>query len=220
MEEEKSEQRSEQQEQAKPEQAAEEAGRKGGVASMAAEMPRAREAAGAVAWTRNLVRWGPIWAGLLLALGIQIILGAVGLAVALSFYDVASPDYARSVANLANMWSVISGLMALFLGGFVSGRMASVQGLRSGVIQGTMVWTLALIVGVILSSLGIAGLLNAVNVMPFLRTLMMTSPEQQNLIQNAVTETWWFVIGSLLGWIAAVIGGMRGAAAHPEEAEV
>ena len=205
------------QERAEREHGAEEAGRKGGVMPMAAEMPRVREEAAALAWTRDLVRWGPIWAGLLLAMGIQILLGAIGLAVALTVYNVASPGYAQRVASLASIWSVCGGLIALFLGGYISGRMAAVLGYRSGVIQGTIVWAMALVITVVLSALGIAGLLNAVNVMPYLRTLMLASPEQQNLIQNAVTETWWFVIGSLLAWIAAVIGGMRGAAAVPGE---
>ncbi|MCX6377334.1 MAG: hypothetical protein NTU88_15085 [Armatimonadetes bacterium] len=207
------------QERKRREEAAAEAGRKGGAAAMAAAMPHMREEVAAALWTRDLVRWGPIWAGLLLALGVQVVLGAVSLAVALSIFSPTEADYAQKVANFASILSVISGLIALFLGGFVAGRMASVLGLRNGIVQGSVVWALALLIGVVLSALGIAGLLNAINVAPYLRGMMLTSPEQQMLIRNAVSGTWWFVVGSLLAWIAAAVGGIRGAAAHAEEME-
>ena len=207
------------QERRRREEAAAEAGRKGGAAAMAAPMPRMRDEVAVTSWTRDLVHWGPIWAGLLLALGVQVVLGAVSLAVALSIFSPTEADYAQKVANFASILSVISGLIALFLGGFVAGRMASVLGLRNGIVQGSVVWALALLIGVVLSALGIAGLLNAMNVAPYLRGMMLTSPEQQMLIRNAVAGTWWFVVGALLSWIAAAVGGMRGAEAHAEEME-
>lgn len=201
------------------EEAAAEAGRKGGAAAMAAAMPHMHEEAAVAFWARDHVRWGPIWAGLLLALGVQVVLGAVSLAVALSIFSPAEADYAQRVTNFASILSVTSGLIALYLGGFVAGRMASVFGLRNGIVQGSVVWALALVIGVVLSALGIAGLLNAMNVAPYLRGMMLTSPEQQMLIRNAVTGTWWFVVGALLSWIAAAVGGMRGAEARAEEVE-
>lgn len=171
-------------------------------------------------WTRDLVRWGPIWAGLLLALGIQIVLGAIGLAVALSSYSPTAANFAERVASMVSIWSVISALIALFLGGYIAGRMASVLGLRNGLVQGSVVWALAMVVGVILSALGVAGLLGVTNVMPFLtRGLNLTSPEQVNLIKGAATSAWWFVIGAVLAWVAAAGGGILGASAHGEAIE-
>lgn len=196
-----------------------ETGRKGGSAAMStgAYMP-AREAV--AFWTRDLVRWGPIWAGLLLALGIQIVLGAIGLAVALSSYSPTAADFATRVASMASIWSVISAVIALFIGGFVAGRMAAVLGLKNGLIQGSVVWSLALVIGVILSAVGVAGMLGATNMTPFLtRGLSLTSPEQVNVIRGAAASTWWFVIGAIVAWAAAATGGLLGAAARTEAIE-
>lgn len=195
----------------------EEIGRKGGSAAIAQPYVPVRETA--ASWTRDLVRWGPIWAGLLLALGIQIVLGAVGLAVALSSYSPTAANFAERVTGLVSIWSVVSALVALFIGGYIAGRMASVLGLRNGLVQGSVVWALSMTIGVILSALGVAGLLGAVNITPFIRGMTMTSPEQVELIRGAAASAWWFVVGAVLAWVAAAGGGIFGAAAHTESIE-
>lgn len=196
----------------------EESGRKGGAASMAAGMPVTTERAGVAVMTRDLVRWGPIWAGLLLALGIQLVLGAIGLAVALGSNNPAAANYGERVASTLSIWNAISALIALFIGGYVAGRMAAVLGLRNGLTQGSVVWALALLLGVLLSAFGVAGVLGAATNTTALitRGLNLGTPEAQRAVQNAVTGTWWFVVGAVLAWLAAAGGGILGAAAHRE----
>jgi hypothetical protein len=203
------------------EEGVEEVGRRGGMAaSMAGGMAMEREAVVALGM-RDLVRWGPIWAGLLIALSIQIVLGTVGLAVALRAYNPAAADYSTRVASTLSIWSVVSALIALFVGGYVAGRMAAVLGLRNGLVQGTVVWALGLLIGVILSAMGIAGLLSSVSISPFLASggAGLTSAQQMNLARNASSGAWWFVVGSVIAWIAAAGGGVLGAAAHTEAVE-
>ncbi len=199
-----------------------EEGRKGGAASMAAGMPYAeeRETAG-VMWSRDLVRWGPIWAGLLLSLGIQLVLGMVGLAIALSTYNPLSANFVERVGNLMSLWTAISALIALFTGGYVAGRMALVLGLRNGLVQGSVVWALALLVGLMLSSLGVAGVLGAATNIGALmsRGFNLTGPEASQLVRSASSATWWAAIGAILAWVAAASGGILGAAAHEERIE-
>ena len=216
-----SEERDRNRERERREEGVEEAGRRGGMAaSMAGGMSMERAAVVAMGM-RDLIRWGPIWAGLLIALSIQIVLGTIGLAVALSAYNAAAADFGARVAGTLSIWSVVSALIALFVGGYVAGRMAAVLGLRNGLVQGTVVWALAMLMGVILSALGIAGLLSSVNITSFLsaRGAGLTSPEQMNLARNASSGAWWFVIGSVIAWIAVAGGGVLGAAAHTEAVE-
>lgn len=199
----------------------EETGRKGGAASMAAGVPYAAERAGEVPWTRDLVRWGPIWAGLLLAIGIQLVLGLIGAAIALSAYNPSAANYAQRVGSFTGIWSAISALIALFVGGYVAGRMAAVLGLRNGIVQGSVVWALALVAGIVLSGLGAAGVLGAMsNVTGALtRGLNVSGPEGRTLINSAISATWWTVVGAILAWVAAAIGGVLGTSAHREAAE-
>lgn len=201
------------------EEGLEEIGRKGGAASMAAGMPIEREAIVALGM-RDLVRWGPIWAGLLTALGLQIVLGTIGLAIGLSAYSAAAPDFGARVSSFLSIWSVVTALIALFVGGYLAGRMAAVLGLRNGLVQGTVVWALALLLGVILSALGITGLLSSVNIAPFLaRGVTLPSAEQVALAKSAASGAWWFIVGAVIAWIAAAGGGVLGAAAHTEAVE-
>jgi len=201
------------------EEPAEEAGRKGGAAAMAAAAPYEVERAAVAFRTRDLVRWGPIWAGLLLALAIQLVLGMIGLAVALSAYDPLAPNFAERVAGTMSIWTAVSALIALFVGGFVAGRMAAVLGLRNGLVQGSVVWALALVIGIVFSALGVAGLLGAaMNVGPLLaRGLDITGSEAVRAVRSTATGAWWFVVGAILAWAAAAAGGVLGTAARVEE---
>ncbi|MHB1000577.1 MAG: YrzE family protein [Armatimonadota bacterium] len=194
-------------------------GRKGGAASMAAGVPYAETRENVAMWTRDLVRWGPIWAGLLLALAIQVVLGAVGLAVALSSNDPNAANFAENVGRTLSIWSAISALIALFVGGYVAGRMAAVLGLRNGLVQGSVVWALTLVIGLLLSAMGVAGVLGAATNMGALlgQSANLSGPEAQRLVNNTASGTWWFVIGAILAWAAAAGGGILGAAAHRED---
>jgi len=198
----------------------EEAGRKGGAAAMAAGVPYAPERAAVAFWTRDLVRWGPIWAGLLLALAIQLVLSTIGLAVAVSTYSPSAPDFAERVANMMSIWTAISTLVALFIGGFVAGRMAAVLGLRNGLVQGSVVWALALVAGMVLSAIGVAGLLSmAMGVSGVTPGAGVTAEQARILAATTAGAAWLIVVGMVLAWVAAAGGGMLGTAAHVEEVE-
>lgn len=198
----------------------EEVGRKGGAAAMAGAP--AMEHAEAVTWARDLVRWGPIWAGLLIAIGIQLILGTLGLAIALGIYDVTAPNFGELVTSLLGIWSAISALIALFVGGYIAGRMAAVLGLRNGLVQGSVVWALALVAGILLGAAGVAGVLGSLaNLGPvFTRGMAdIGTPEAQAAVRATSSGAWWFVIGAVLAWAAAAGGGVLGASAHREAVE-
>jgi hypothetical protein len=97
--------------------------------------------------------------------------------------------------------------------------MAAVLGLRNGLAQGSVVWALALLISVVLSSLGVAG---ALSNMPNLaamasRGVGMTGADAQRLVSSAAAGSWWFVIGAVIAWVAAAGGGMLGAAAHTDD---
>ncbi|MCL6520285.1 MAG: hypothetical protein K6T99_10675 [Armatimonadetes bacterium] len=196
----------------------EEAGRKGGAAAMAAGVPTIGTRAEAIAWTRDRVRWGPVWAGFLVALGAQVVLGACGLAVALSLYNPAVPDFTARVSNFIGIWSGISMLVVLFVGGYIAGRMAAVAGMKNGLTQGTMVWALALMGGTVLSAFGISWLLGATqNMLTALSQLNVA--EARTALSTARNGAIYFVISSILAWAAAAGGGILGASMREEEIE-
>lgn len=213
------ERREQQQEGQHVEQQSVEAGRKGGAAAVAAQMPIQGEAAGVVSRVGDLVRWGPIWAGLLLALSIQLVLGSIGLAVVLTTYDPAAANFAQRAATTLSIWSAITSLIALFVGGYVAGRMAAVLGFRNGLVQGSMVWALAVVVGMILGIAGVGGVLSLTTLGNVMQALQFGGEQARRVASLAAGSAWWFVIGAIVAWAAAAGGGVLGTAAHREVVE-
>lgn len=212
------ERREQQQEEQHAEQSVE-AGRKGGAAAVAAQMPIQGEAVGVVSRVGDLVRWGPIWAGLLLALSIQLVLGSIGLAVILTTYDPAAANFTQRAATTLSIWTAISSLIALFIGGYVAGRMAAVLGFRNGLAQGSMVWALAVVIGMILGLAGIGGVLSLTTIGNVMQALQLGGEEARRVASIAAGSAWWFVVGAVIAWAAAAGGGVLGAAAHREVLE-
>jgi hypothetical protein len=88
------------------------------------------------------VRWPSIFAGLFAALSTLVVLAVLGAAVAGSAWD--PGDSARSFGIGAGIWAAISALLAFFVGGFLASRTAAVRGHNNGLLNGAMVWVVAI----------------------------------------------------------------------------
>ncbi|XID75456.1 hypothetical protein ACF3NA_02630 [Alkanindiges sp. WGS2144] len=91
----------------------------------------------------NRVSWGAIFAGVIMALAIQVLLMLLGTAIGLSTLNPAKE--ANPMDGLATgglIWWTISSIIAMFLGGWVSGRLANGTP-KDGLMHGAMVWALA-----------------------------------------------------------------------------
>jgi hypothetical protein len=89
----------------------------------------------------DLVRWGPVLAGLFAALATLVTLSVLGLAVGLSAYDPNAPLSAFGIG--AGIWGAITALISFLIGGWLAGRSAAFSGNTSGVLNGAMVWFVA-----------------------------------------------------------------------------
>jgi hypothetical protein len=112
------------------------------------------------------VSWGGIWAGVLTALGTLLLLSTLGLAVGIAANAGAGAAGAAGIPGAANVtpgtvgtaaviWSALSLLIAMFLGGLASTRLGQISDRGSGMFHGGLVWVIAL--GAILY-LGMRGL--------------------------------------------------------------
>src|SRR5512146_2506485 len=98
------------------------------------------------------VRWPGVWAGLLIAMGVLVILTALGLAVGAT--AVGNNGATQALGRGAAWWGGISFLIALFIGGAVSARW--VAGALTSVLQGALVWVLAIVAVLYLAGAGIS----------------------------------------------------------------
>jgi hypothetical protein len=191
----------------------------------------------AVATPTDRVRWGPIIAGLFAALSTLAVLAVLGVAVAGSTYD--PGDSARAFGIGAGIWSAISALIAFFVGGWLASRSAAVRSEGSGVLNGAMVWVVAVPLMLYMIIGGVGGLLgnaastaaagaNAAAAQPDMQDRAQTAsakiqsatqqvteqikqPENQRAAARGTAKTaWGTLVSLLLGLAAAAFGGWVG----------
>jgi hypothetical protein len=114
------------------------------------------------------ISWGGIWAGALTVLGTLLFLTTLGIAVGVSAADPGNTD-AAALGIGAAIWSGLSLLIALFVGGMAATRLGMVFDKAAGAFEGALVWVLSFLVilwlassGVRLVASGISGLFSGV----------------------------------------------------------
>ncbi|WP_310488878.1 hypothetical protein [Chamaesiphon sp. VAR_69_metabat_338] len=180
------------------------------------------------------VRWGPIIAGLVVALSTQLVLSALGVAVgagALSDSGAPRTD-AGGVGTNIGIWSIVSLLISLFAGGWTAARTAGRMSRNTALLNGAILWASMLALSAWLLSSGVSGAFgvaasNAGSVINQVRqvnpTVVPTTPGQvasktpditaqqtRQIAENTSKVSWSFVLGSLLGLLSSLIGSAVG----------
>lgn len=177
------------------------------------------------------VRWGPIISGIVIALATQLILSALGAAIGAS--SIAGSGAPRSnagdVGTSVGIWSIISLLISLFVGSWVAARACGPMNRSTALLNGAILWatTLALsswlLANGVSSAFGLAasaasnvagdvanqvqrGAVELPNQAP-----NVTAEQTRDIAGNTAKGLWSFVIGSLLGLVASLIGASAGA---------
>lgn len=178
----------------------------------------------------DLVRWGPIFAGLVVALSSQLILSSLGAAIGLS--SIAGSNAPRSdagdIGSAVGIWSIISLLISLFIGGWVTARACGPMNRSTALLNGAILWATTLAFSAWLLSSGVSGAFGIVasNAGEMINqaqqsganvpgnTPDVSAQQTKDLAGNAATVGWYFTFGSLLGLVAALIGASLGTR-HP-----
>lgn len=137
------------------------------------------------------ISWSSIFAGLAIALITQIILSTIGGAIGLTVGG------GGAVTTALGIWAAVSGLIAMFLGGWVAARMAAVGSIGIGIMHGILVWALFFITATILAAAGGAAILG-----------LITPPTIT--LGQAASATGYALLGILLSLAAAIVGGIVG----------
>lgn len=173
------------------------------------------------------VRWGPILAGLVIALVSQLILSAFGAAIGLTTLagsDSPNAD-AGNVGTAVGIWTIISLLISLFLGSWVMARSCGPMNRNTGLLNGAILWATTLALSAWLLTSGVSGLFGIVasNAGEIINQVQpggvdvpdpgaanATPEETRDIAGNAAKAGWSFVIGSLLSLAASLIGASTG----------
>jgi hypothetical protein len=162
---------------------------------------------------RDRVRWGPIWAGLIAAIGTFLVLSTI--AVAIGAQVVGSGSDAEDAGIAGGIVSAVLGLIAFFIGGFVASRSATVMNRGYGALNGFLVWALGVVLILALAAFGLGSLFGASGDL-FAQYRNLGSPTPEGVDPNAVADgirnsALGALIGMLLPAAAATFGGWIGA---------
>jgi cytochrome c oxidase subunit IV len=146
------------------------------------------------------VSWGGIWAGVLVVLGTQLFLTTLGLAVGISA-DSRRVD-PTALGTGAVVWSALSLLVALFLGGMAATRMSMVWERSVGLLQGVLVWVISLVAVTYFGAHGI-GIMGG-------SALGIVTGAAASLPREPSATAWIQFIAVALSLLAAIGGGALG----------
>ena len=104
------------------------------------------------------MRWSAVFSGTLVALSLWGVLQLIGIGAGLAALDLDNVRSARGAAIGAGAWSVIAPLIALFVGGWVAGKLASTYDRKVAGGHGLVVWGLTVALGLVASVFMVRGL--------------------------------------------------------------
>jgi hypothetical protein len=104
------------------------------------------------------ISWGAIFAGAIIALATQLVLTLIGTAVGLATLNPATGENpsGTTLGIGAGVWLVISSLVSLFLGGYVTGRLG---GTFNGWLHGLATWATVTMLTILLLTTAAGGLI-------------------------------------------------------------
>ena len=149
--------------------------------------------------------WGAIWAGAFAFIAIWSVFGLLGEAI---FASIANPNAAYPIMAMSvgiGFWTVILTVLAMFVGGLTTGRLAGVNRTSDAIVYGMVMFGLSIAAALAVSALGAFGF----------GTFMITSGVVHSVHALSVFATfgWIGFVALFLGWLAAV-GGASSAIQH------
>lgn len=107
------------------------------------------------------ISWAALFGGVIMVIVVQLLLTTLGAGIGLSAIDVGNPD-SPSASNFgigAGVWWVVSTIVALFIGGYVSAWMAGVETRFDGILHGAIAWGISTLVTLWLISSAVGGII-------------------------------------------------------------
>ncbi len=94
------------------------------------------------------IAWGAVFAGVVLAIAIQVLLNMLGTGIGASTIDPLRGDTpnAEVLGISAAVWLILSSLIALFVGGWTAARLAGIPRQVDGMLHGLLAWSLSTLV--------------------------------------------------------------------------
>jgi hypothetical protein len=153
-------------------------------------------------FARPRTDWGAIWAGTFTFIAIWSVFGLLGVAI---FASTATATASEPVVGMSvgwGIWSIVLTIIAMYVAGRETGRLAAVTNRHDGLIHGMVMFGLSVVAAVVITVLagatmsggtGIAGTAHS----PYLLTVF-------------ADLGWIGFVALFLGWLGALFGASSG----------
>jgi hypothetical protein len=164
---------------------------------------------------RSRVSWGALLAGAMVAIAVLVLLTVLGAACELSVYNRSS---ARQLEVGGAIWAVVSTLIALFVGGYVTSQLAVGENRTEAAIYGVILWgvlfTLLLTLATSGTQIGVSTMWglhnNPANPNPVAQVPSPRDLDNTQVDQSAIRAAWFSFFGVGLSMLASVGGALAG----------
>jgi hypothetical protein len=152
------------------------------------------------------VRWGGIWGGTLTAFTIFIVLEFLGVGLGLITVGRGGTTATSAISTL------IAGLIAFFIGGWVAESTSAARGFSSRLLTGFMVWALVTTLILALSLLGATSVIGSIagQMVNGGGIAVNNGVNATQATSNVQLAGWSAFIWLVISAIAAIIGGVLG----------
>jgi hypothetical protein len=151
------------------------------------------------------VRWGPIWAGVLTTFTIFLVLEFLGIGLGLISLVNGNQGTTSGISTL------IAGLIAFFIGGWVAEASSVARGGRAGLLNGFMVWALVTSLILAFSVFGLGSLFGALGAVVGTHSVSVGGTVSNSQVGNVSRVAGWSAfIWLVVSAILAMIGGLLG----------
>lgn len=158
---------------------------------------------------RDRIRWGPVWAGVVTAIGTYLFLQLA--LVALGIVDLSEGIAGDAIA------SAIAALIAFFVGGVTVGATAMWQGADDGVLHGIVMWFAALVALILVSAVGSGVALGSLDTSDAFDEFSTDDIDTEQASEDAEEAAAKALLGLTFGLAAAAAGGAVGAKMWPKD---
>jgi hypothetical protein len=131
---------------------------------------------------KSRVCWGALLAGSIVAVVSYSLLSLLGVAMAMTFYGEDFSWTAQQLGTAAGIWTFLSLILSMFLGGWVSTRFTTGEFHYEAILYGIVVWGVSSMILIPLASFGVGGSVGSVLAS---RGVAKFQSEMEPLIANA-----------------------------------
>jgi hypothetical protein len=156
---------------------------------------------------RDRVRWGPVWAGLVVALSTYLLLQLALIAVGV--VELGGDTTSDAVASAA------VAVIAFFIGGMTAGATAMWRGIDDGLLHGVVLWGVGLLALVVLSIAGSGLALGTVDTTEVFDQFSADQIDTAQANDDAQDASGKALAGLVVALVASAAGGVVGAKLWP-----